>query len=88
MAEKKKYEYRGRLVSKAEVARISGYPWHVVQQRLDTYHWSVEKTINTPMRRVKSKRKTEKQDVCRRKKRDECLNCELPKCLLDDIPDD
>lgn len=43
-----RYEYRGRMLSRTELAKLAGISVTTMQQRLYKLHWTVEEAVNTP----------------------------------------
>lgn len=52
-----RYEYRGQLLSRSELAKLAGVSQTTMQQRLHKLHWTVEDAVNTPLRGSKASNK-------------------------------
>lgn len=79
-----RYEYKGQLVTKADIAKISGHPWYIVDQRIK-YGWSIDKIINTPVKKIKKLNLQKNKDECENKTESECLNCLRSRCIYDEV---
>lgn len=77
-----KIEYKGKFITKSDIAKMGNLPWYLVDQRLK-YGWDVDKIINTPIRKLKRTRRIAKE-TCDPKTAEECLHCKRNVCIYDE----
>lgn len=79
-----KLEYKGKIVTKADIARMAGIPWGTVDARLKA-GWSIDRIIKTPKRILNVKNKKPDKNLCKGKTRQDCLNCKRNVCIYDEL---
>lgn len=77
-----KIEYKGKFITKSDIAKMGNLPWYLVDQRLK-YGWSVDKIIKTPIRQLKRTRRIAKE-TCDPKSAEDCLHCKRKVCIYDE----
>ena len=77
----KRYPYKGSMLRKCEIVKISGLSYSVVEDRLNR-GWTVDRIIATPKRNKKPDK-----HMCGGKTIQDCLNCKRPVCKYEFVGD-